>query len=78
MADVRFVKTIFLEALELPDAVDRSAFLDKACRLDAALRNEVERLLRAHRTDDMLLEPNTRVEAEAMIEAACGSAVLNS
>jgi eukaryotic-like serine/threonine-protein kinase len=41
------VKEVFLAAAALPEA-DRSGYLDKACGEDAALRQRVEALLRAH------------------------------
>jgi hypothetical protein len=37
-------RSIFLAALE-KEPTDRGAFLDEACRLDAALREQVERTL---------------------------------
>src|SRR6185312_10139324 len=42
------VKQIFLEAAEQPDEAARVAYLDRACGGDAALRDRVEVLLRAH------------------------------
>lgn len=39
---------IFLAALELTDATERNAFLEKACGADARLRGQVEKLLAAH------------------------------
>src|SRR5262245_53820580 len=42
------VKQIFLEAAEEPDEAARGAYLDRACGGDAALRDRVEALLRAH------------------------------
>lgn len=41
-------ETIFIEALELRDASERAAFLDRACAGDAALRGRLERLLAVH------------------------------
>jgi hypothetical protein len=41
-------KSIFLGALEIARAPDRLAFLDRRCGRDAALRAEVETLLRHH------------------------------
>jgi eukaryotic-like serine/threonine-protein kinase len=40
--------TIFNEALERKDGVERNHYLDEACGSDAALRERVERLLCAH------------------------------
>jgi hypothetical protein len=39
--------TIFNNALELPDPAERTAYLDDACARDAALRERVEKLLKA-------------------------------
>jgi serine/threonine protein kinase/tetratricopeptide (TPR) repeat protein len=39
---------LFTGAIEIPDANERSRFLDEACGADAALRERVEKLLRAH------------------------------
>jgi hypothetical protein len=47
MAEPGWVKTVFLEAAEHP-AAERSAALDRLCAGDAALRAEVEGLLREH------------------------------
>src|SRR5262245_29275263 len=44
----RVLKTIFSEALERPDGPERVAYLDEACRGDAALRAQVDGLLRDH------------------------------
>jgi hypothetical protein len=41
-------RDIFLALLDLPDTAHRSAFLAKACAGDAALRAQVESLLRSH------------------------------
>jgi serine/threonine protein kinase len=42
------IKQIFAEALKLRTAEERAAYLNDACRDDAALRAEVESLLKAH------------------------------
>src|SRR5438874_2142267 len=41
-------ETLFIEALEIPDAAERAAYLDRACAGDAALRARLERLLGEH------------------------------
>ena len=41
------LRAIFNEALDRQDAVVRARYLDEACGADAALRERVERLLRA-------------------------------
>jgi serine/threonine protein kinase/WD40 repeat protein len=56
-------ESIFLQALEIAPA-GRAAFLDRACAGDAALRADVEGLLRAHDRPGGLLDiPETRVAA---------------
>jgi hypothetical protein len=41
-------ETLFIVALEIPEAADRGTFLDWACAGDAALRGRVGRLLDQH------------------------------
>jgi serine/threonine protein kinase/WD40 repeat protein len=41
-------RTLFIEALEITDPAERSAYLERACAGDTALRGQVEELLRAH------------------------------
>src|SRR5262245_6208384 len=41
-------RSIFLAVLDIPDAADRAAYLDRASAADAALRDRVAELLRAH------------------------------
>jgi hypothetical protein len=50
------IKAIFLAALEKTTAAERSAYLDEACATDAALRDSVEAMLRAHDLPDRLLD----------------------
>jgi eukaryotic-like serine/threonine-protein kinase len=47
MAAPKSARDLFLEALDRALA-DRAAYLDEACGPDAALRQRVEALLRAH------------------------------
>jgi WD40 repeat protein len=47
---------IFLAALDQEDQAARSAYLDRACAGDPALRRRVEELLRWHSEDDRFLE----------------------
>src|SRR4051794_31783978 len=42
------VETLLCEALEIPSAEQREAYLDRACAGDDAVRREVEELLAAH------------------------------
>ncbi|MBL8824309.1 MAG: protein kinase [Planctomycetia bacterium] len=49
-------KSIFLQALELPEA-ERADFIVTACGSDAALRERVESLLKAHHPADSFLDP---------------------
>ena len=41
-------QTIFLAALDIEDLAERSAYVDRACAGNAALRQQVDRLLAAH------------------------------
>src|SRR5437588_8633060 len=41
-------RSIFLAVLEIDDPAARSAYMDRACAGDAALRSQVEQLLKAH------------------------------
>src|SRR3954470_194543 len=50
-------RDLFLEALEKPVPAERAAFLDGACRENAALRSAVEDLLANHREDSFLETP---------------------
>jgi serine/threonine protein kinase/tetratricopeptide (TPR) repeat protein len=49
-------QSIFIGALEKDDPAERSAFLDRACGDDPALRLRIERLLRRHGQADSLLD----------------------
>jgi serine/threonine protein kinase len=52
--DPKRVKSIFLEAAEMPDEA-RPAYLDQACGSDAGLRGLVESLLQSHDSDGSFL-----------------------
>ena len=69
MSDLSRIEAIFLDALEKGDPDARGAFLDEACRGDAGLRQQVERLLRAHPEARRYLEPQ---EADATRSVALG------
>jgi hypothetical protein len=45
-------KSIFLEALDIESSEERKAFVESACRGDAALLAAVTALLREHERDD--------------------------
>src|SRR5262249_57573050 len=49
-------ESIFLQALEIPSAVDRAAYLSRACGENRQLRAEVEALLSASRNSGDLLD----------------------
>ena len=49
-------QTIFTEALEIEGKAERSAFLERACGADAALRQRIERLLARHGEEDGFLD----------------------
>ena len=42
------LETLFATAVEIESAADRAAYLEEACGEDAALRHDVDRLLKAH------------------------------
>jgi serine/threonine protein kinase len=54
-------QTLFAEALERTDPEERAAFLDQACRGDAALRLRIERLLAQHEHAGNFLEAPPQV-----------------
>jgi serine/threonine protein kinase/formylglycine-generating enzyme required for sulfatase activity len=75
MAGTKNARDIFLEALERVPA-DRTAYLDEACGPDAALRQRVEALLRAHDDPGAFLseaKPNAS-EAAPLPPAGAGDA----
>jgi WD40 repeat protein/tRNA A-37 threonylcarbamoyl transferase component Bud32 len=49
-------RSIFLNALDREDPAARAAYLDEACAGKPELRQRIERLLRAHRTEGTFLE----------------------
>jgi serine/threonine protein kinase/Flp pilus assembly protein TadD len=49
-------RTIFLAALEINEPAERAAYLDQACAGDAALRSQVEQLLKAHEEPGPFME----------------------
>src|SRR5262249_21117098 len=71
-AHLQRVKEIFLDAVEKADAGERAAFLQEACGGDAALREQVEALLRRHEQAGDFLEapPQPLAESEEIDEAA--------
>src|SRR5258708_1861590 len=52
-------RSLFLAALET-DPSERSAYLDRACAGDVALRGQVEQLLRAHQEPGPFMERPAR------------------
>ncbi len=67
------VKAILQDALDLP-AADRPAFLDRACKDDAALRREVESLLE-HEADADTPGPTLAPHGRASLPASAAIAV---
>ena len=58
MSDASAVEALFFAALEKGTAAERAAYLDAACRGDAELRRQVQKLLRAHpKVGDFLSKP---------------------
>jgi serine/threonine protein kinase len=59
-------KSLFLQAMELPTAAERAAFLDQACAGQAALKARVEGLIRtAEEADSLLDNPATQIGSDA-------------
>jgi len=59
-------QSIFTEAIEKEDPVERAAFLDRVCASDPALRQRIDRLLLRHQQSDNFLEsPNAVLIASA-------------
>jgi serine/threonine protein kinase/WD40 repeat protein len=67
--------SIFLAVLEIDDPAERSAFLDRACAGDSALRTQVEQLLMAHEAPGRFMDrPAVALvadEAEKEIMSPC-------
>ena len=49
-------ESIFAQAIEIPSAEDRTAFLDQVCQNDAGLRQELEKLVGDHFRAGQFLE----------------------
>src|SRR5262245_9956457 len=49
-------ETLFIEAMEIQDPAERSAFLERACAGNATLRARLERLLNQHAQAGSFLE----------------------
>jgi serine/threonine protein kinase len=52
------IKLIFGQALDIETPLDRAAFLTEVCQGDAALRADVEEMLRAHEEAGRFLDPD--------------------
>ena len=50
-------RDIFLESLKYESAEERSAFLDRACANDPAIRLAVKTLLKHHKEDEFMQPP---------------------
>src|SRR5947209_5623369 len=62
-------QSIFLNALALPTAAERAAYLDEVCRDDPGLRAELEALLAAHERLGGVLPPTTGEEPAGGVAA---------
>jgi hypothetical protein len=60
------LESIFFTAMAKPTPADRVAYLDEACRADAALRNRVERMLSAQAKAGSFLESPFRTSPSRM------------
>jgi len=74
-------REIFLKALEKSSPAERAAFLDGACANDAALRAEVELLLKHHTAGSFLENPPLDAEqtrrAESVVSEGPGTVIGN-
>src|SRR5258706_554477 len=69
-------ESLFGRAIEVPSGAARDEFLSRACGKDAALRCEVESLVRAHeQAGDFLRPRSARVEPRV---ASQGTAIMNA
>jgi serine/threonine protein kinase len=57
------LRRIFTDALDVADAAERAAFVQRACGTDAELRHKVEALLRAHEQAGGFLNPPVAAES---------------
>jgi serine/threonine protein kinase/tetratricopeptide (TPR) repeat protein len=63
--------SVFAVALSMPTAAERAAYLDDACKDNAALRHEVEALLHAHeQAGDFLAEPIVKAVPTSALPSA--------
>src|SRR5262245_61703597 len=60
------IRELFSKALERQTAEEQAAFLDQACRGDAALRARLEELLQAHREAGSFLQEPSAFQAAAV------------
>ncbi|WP_202947387.1 protein kinase domain-containing protein [Zavarzinella formosa] len=66
-AEFARVEALFLGAIEIADAAQRTKFLDEACAGDAPLKEHLAALLRAHHQPDSLLDQPIVQSAEPVI-----------
>ena len=66
MPDDPQLMSVFAEALERTDPVERAAYLDQACGDDAALRRRVDGLIASLGDAGRFLEPNVTATAESI------------
>ena len=57
-------RDLFIAALQRTDPVEQAAFLDQACAGDAALRQRIEELLRAHTQASEVLRASPPADAQ--------------
>ena len=63
-------QTIFLSALDIPDAATRAAYVESACAGDATLRRQVDALLTAHERSGLFLDEPAVAQLSAPRPAA--------
>jgi serine/threonine protein kinase len=65
------IKTVFGQALDIEAPSDRAAFLDAVCQGNAALRADVEEMLRAHEEAGRFLDPDGVLPLTAAEQVVC-------
>jgi WD40 repeat protein/serine/threonine protein kinase len=63
-------RSIFLAVLDIADAAEREAFLDRACAGEPALRGQVEQLLKAHQEPSSFMERPAHALVGTSVEPA--------
>jgi serine/threonine-protein kinase len=72
-------RTLFIEALEIAQPAERTAYLDRACADDTSLRARVEELLDAHEAPGGFMEhPAAEIDGSTVAPLSSASAALSA